>query len=213
VLGGSGAVPDSVVGALAAYAPVTRMSGSDRFATAAAVSRATFAPGVAMAYVATGDSYADALAGSAAAGVQAAPVLLTGGRSLPSSTLAELQRLRPGGIVVLGGASAVSDTVVSQLTRVAPVVRLSGSDRYSTAAAVAGFAFRTTVPEVLVATGVSYPDALAASAAAEPILLAPASGAARAEASELRVLNPARVLSVGGTAALPESALISLLAS
>ena len=211
VLGGAGAVPDSVVGALAAYAPVTRVAGPDRFATAAAVSRVTFAPGVPMAYVATGDSYADALAGSAAAGVQGAPVLLTGGRSLPSSTLAELQRLQPAGIVVLGGAGAVSDGVVSQLTRVAPVVRLAGPDRYGTAAAIAGFAFRTAVPEVLVATGVSYPDALAASAAAEPILLAPPSGAAPAEASELRELNPTRVVSVGGTAALPESALIALL--
>jgi hypothetical protein len=46
---------------------------------------------------------------------------------------------------------------------------------------------------------------------AEPILLAPGSGSAPAEASELRVLNPARVLSVGGTAVLPESALVSLL--
>ena len=212
VLGGAGAVPDSVVGALAAYAPVSRVSGADRFATAAAVSRATFAPGVQVAYVATGTSYADALSGSAAAGTQDAPVLLTNPTQLPSVTAQELARLHPGGIVVLGGPNAVSDGVVSQLTKIASVVRLAGNDRYATAAAVAGYAFRSAVNEVLVATGVSYPDALAASAAAEPILLAPASGSVPAEVSELQALAPAHVVSVGGTAALPESALLSLLA-
>src|ERR1700722_6590596 len=45
-----------------------RISGADRFATAAAVSAATFPNGAPIAYVATGLDFPDALAAAAAAG-------------------------------------------------------------------------------------------------------------------------------------------------
>ncbi|MEW5991075.1 MAG: S8 family serine peptidase, partial [Chloroflexota bacterium] len=50
--------------------PVTRLAGSDRYETSAAISKATYAPGVAVAYIATGLNFADALSGAAAAGLQ-----------------------------------------------------------------------------------------------------------------------------------------------
>src|SRR3954471_82346 len=57
-----------LVGALppasAAAATVTRRAGDDRYATAAAVSQASFAPGVERAVVATGEAPFDALAGA-----------------------------------------------------------------------------------------------------------------------------------------------------
>ena len=68
VLGGTASVSDGVLGALVPYAStgeVTRVAGTDRYSTAAAISSSTwFAPGVQAAFIATGASFADALAGA-----------------------------------------------------------------------------------------------------------------------------------------------------
>ncbi len=94
---------------------VARLAGGDRYATAAAVSAAAFAPGVPVAYVATGAGFPDALAGGPAAADQGGPLLLVARDSVPPATAAELGRLRPGRIVVLGGSSVVSDGVAAAL--------------------------------------------------------------------------------------------------
>jgi hypothetical protein len=71
----------------ASAAPRTeRIAGVDRYATAAAVSASAFSPGVAVAYVATGTSFPDALAGGAAAGLRDAPVLLVARDEVPAAT-------------------------------------------------------------------------------------------------------------------------------
>jgi putative cell wall-binding protein len=113
VLGSVGVVSEAVKQALVPYTPgpVDRIAGSDRYATAAAVSAQTFAPGVPVAYVATGASFPDALAGSVAAGVNGGPVLLVTRTTIPAPTAAELARLQPARIVVLGGGGVVSEAV------------------------------------------------------------------------------------------------------
>jgi spore coat protein A len=83
-----------------------RVAGAGRLETAAAISASTFAPGAPVAYVATGAGFADALTGGPAAARQGGPVLLTIGSALAEATRAELQRLRPARIVVLGGEEA-----------------------------------------------------------------------------------------------------------
>lgn len=91
---------------------VTRISGVDRFATAAAISAATFAPGVPVAYIAFAFGFADALAGAAATGTLPGPILLAA-TSLPlnPSTTAELTRLKPKRIIVLGSSGVISEAV------------------------------------------------------------------------------------------------------
>jgi putative cell wall-binding protein len=117
VLGSAGVVSDGVAAALNAYTAggVSRLAGSDRFSTAAVISYNTFAPGVPVAYVATGLNFPDALAGAAAAGSQGSPILLVMPDSIPAATAAELARLQPGRIVVLGSAGVVSDGVAAAL--------------------------------------------------------------------------------------------------
>jgi putative cell wall-binding protein len=117
VLGSSGVVSDAVVAALGAATTgtVTRLTGSTRYATAAAISAATFAPGVPVAYVTTGLSLPSGLAGAAAAGASGAPILLVSRTVIPSVTATELARLQPGRIVVLGSSGVVSDAVVAAL--------------------------------------------------------------------------------------------------
>ena len=93
---------------------MSRLSGSDRYATAAAIS-AGWGPGVPVVYIATGLNFPDALAGAAAAGTLGAPLLLVTGTTVPAPTAAELARLKPGRIVILGGPGAVSDAVFAAL--------------------------------------------------------------------------------------------------
>nr|BFF11415.1 hypothetical protein GCM10025699_27180 [Microbacterium flavescens] len=59
--------------AVAAVPAVERVSGDDRYATSARISATTFAPGVAAAYVAAGDGFADALSGAAPPGLAPRP--------------------------------------------------------------------------------------------------------------------------------------------
>lgn len=148
-----------------------RVSGDDRYETAAAISERGFADGSAESVVLTrGTGYADALTGSALAADKEAPLLLTQVDRVPAATLEELQRVlgEEGTIYVLGGSSAVSDEVVEVIGSIEDtdytVERIEGENRYETAIAVAG-QIESDGP-VLVGTGTDYPDALSAGAAA-----------------------------------------------
>ncbi len=195
----------------------TRLAGSNRYATAAAVSAASFTPGVPIAYVATGASFPDALAAGPAATRGGGPVLLTAANSLPAATAAELARLRPSGIVVLGGPGVVSDAVVNALrgyATSATVTRLAGADRYATAAAVSAAAFAPNAPIAYVATGRDFPDALAGGVAAArqqgPVLLVTSNSIPAATQSELSRLKPAQIVVLGGTGVVNDDVLNAL---
>lgn len=186
----------------------TRLAGSDRYATAATISAAHFAPGVPVAYVATGENFPDALAAGPLAGLRGGPVLLTRPDQLPAATANELSRLRPQQIVVLGSDSAVSPAVVQALQTysVQPVQRLAGVDRYATAAAVSESQFGAGVAAAFVATGGNYPDALAGGPAAiklgGPMLLTRPDALPSSTANELSRLRPQRIYLLGGEAAI-----------
>ncbi len=189
----------------------SRIAGSDRYATSAAVSRASFGAGVPVAFVATGTSFADALAGGPAAGVAGGPVLLTTPLALPTVTANELSRLRPARIYVLGGTGVVSQAVASKLASYTsgPVTRLGGADRFATAAAIARTFFAPGAAAAFVATGAGYADALSAGPAAVlsrgPVLLTAADRVPAATADALRALAPRQVYVVGGSAAISSS--------
>lgn len=90
-------------------------------------------------YLATGLNYPDALGAAAAAGVAMGPVLLVQQNAIPSETLAEINRLAPNRIVIVGGTAVIADSVKTQLEGLAfsPTVdRIAGTNRYATAAAL-----------------------------------------------------------------------------
>lgn len=94
---------------------VTRLTGASRYETGAAISAATFAPGVPVAYVATGGNFPDALTGAVAAAVGGGPLLLVPGGTILPAVATELTRLAPGRIVVLGGPSVVAAALETAL--------------------------------------------------------------------------------------------------
>jgi hypothetical protein len=136
--------------------------------------------------------------------------LLSSGASLPSVTKAELQRvLAAGGTVyVLGGTSAIPASVESELTTLGyHVVRLSGTDRFATAVAVANELGDPST--VLLASGINYPDALAAGPAASHsggvVLLTNGNAMPTATATYLSA-HPGHAYAIGGPAAAADPA-------
>jgi putative cell wall-binding protein len=214
VLGGPGAVSDAVITELEALAPeVERIAGDDRYATAVAVSAATFEPGVPVVFVATGRSFPDALAGAAVGSRIGAPVLLVPGDSIPGAVGDELTRLAPLSIRVLGGPLVVGDQVLADLAAFSPdVARLYGADRYETAAAVTAAFYKPGVGRLDLATGRDFPDALAAGPRGGPLLLLPGGTPSEAVAAEIARLDPGRLVPMGGVGALSDAAVTRVVA-
>lgn len=194
VVGGATAVSDAVLTELRdAFASdfqnltVQRVAGDDRFATAASVATlrgqapvgsfvGTFGKGSAKtAFLTNGNAPADALAAGPIAYANGFPLLQSQATSIPQSTLVAIDSLGIKQVVVVGGTTVVSESVVSQLTALGiNVVRVAGEDRYATTAALNTFAEDDvasvsnttgglnyedpTVP--LIANGVGFADAL-----------------------------------------------------
>ncbi|MEO7296678.1 MAG: cell wall-binding repeat-containing protein, partial [Candidatus Limnocylindria bacterium] len=93
---------------------VTRLAGADRYATAVAVSSGTFTTADTV-FIATGLNFPDALGGGPVAGGLPGPLLLVPGTAVPPSVATELRRLDPDSVFILGGPSAVSEGVASQI--------------------------------------------------------------------------------------------------
>lgn len=145
------------------------LQGANRIETAVALSRASF-PETADAVVLCNDkAWPDALAASGFAGVHNAPILLTPGDSVPQSVLAEMARLAPRRVFVIGGTAVVGEGVLAQLRTVfgaGAVERIYGSDRYRTSIILAE---RTNADSLLgsqrvfVITGGTFADGIAVS--------------------------------------------------
>jgi len=174
LVGGTAAVSDSVKSAIAADGfTVTRVAGTDRYATAASIattangtSPMTPVAGVKTALIATGLNFPDALAGGPAAYAYKMPLLLVSD-TVPQATKDALTSLGIKNVEILGGTAAVSDAVKAQIDTITggTSARLAGVNRYGTAAAVGDFEASTlsfATAAAILATGNNFPDALAA---------------------------------------------------
>ena len=151
IVGGTAAVSQAVANSIDDLPgiSVTRLSGSDRYATALAVAEevggttggnlGTYcATGDSTVLLATGESFADALAGGPLAYSDTLPILLTRRNGLPSAVSSYLDDARVQRVVILGGTAAVSRSVETTISnRSIATTRLSGSNRFATAIAIA----------------------------------------------------------------------------
>jgi putative cell wall-binding protein len=196
--------------------PTDRIQGADRYASAAAVSRAAFSGTAPVVIVASGETFPDALAAGPLAVKLGGPLLLTHGAALDASTQAEILRLKPQSVVIAGGSGSVSDAVATQLAKLtSSVARVGGIDRYETARKLASYGF-STAPTVYVASGDGFADALPASAAAgaldAPMLLVRgASDAADADTiAMLKTLKTQHTRIIGGPGVFTDGQLNSI---
>jgi len=149
-----------------------RISGADRYETAAAVARAqlnTNANGTTTAtnpdslIIASGESFADALAGAQLA-TATRPLLLVKKDSVPTAVsdwIADYKSSFATGskrVFILGGTSAISaatataiQTAITTAGSLTPpvITRLSGDDRYATAKAISDFTNITQAADTL----------------------------------------------------------------
>jgi putative cell wall-binding protein len=145
---------------------VVRLAGQDRFATSARIAQEYSEADTV--FVANGLGYPDALSAAPAAAFLDAPLLLTTKDTIPAVVRAEIERLDPSVIYVVGGTGVVSPAVFSELESLATLVlRLSGPDRYSTSQAVFAEVWTgESAPNVFLADGRNFPDALSSASAA-----------------------------------------------
>lgn len=157
---------------------VRRIGAANRYATAAVVASETINALAARGrthdggfYLATGDSYPDALGAATVAAHTGRPILLSHQDSLPAPTEALISTLPTGtaSAFIVGGTSAVGAPVSDVLTGmgIGAIQRFGGADRYVTSYLLAehGVAEGLSWSNVALATGSGYADALAGAVA------------------------------------------------
>lgn len=182
------------IGVTAPAGVVTRIQGSDRYATAASIARKGWDPsangswpGVTHVIIANGETgrEADPLSAAGLAGAYNAPVLLTQRTRLPSSTrsvIAQIAAKRKAQgttlkVHLIGGTTSVPDARWNEIKAIPGVSasrdRLGGADRYQTSALIAkrvvSVRGKAAIPGVLIVAAdnpAAYYDALAVSPAA-----------------------------------------------
>jgi hypothetical protein len=194
VVGGTAAVSANVAAQIASLhvannpgnslITVVRIAGADRYATNNLVDTFSTSGVGSAAVIATGENFADALAVGPAVYKTGEPLILTSGATLSVPAKATIAGLRITHVVIVGGTSAVSAQVETQLGALGVSVdyRIAGSDRTATAAQVAawesdGIAGHDIYPPlsslgfsgpalIYVTRGDGFADALAAAPAA-----------------------------------------------
>ncbi len=211
--------------AVTAYPPgggkTVRVSNGDRYASAVAAAQLAFPnwEGVTDVVIASGAdaNQPDALTASGLAGAYNGPLLLVQQTALPSSVSAALAAMPDGVKVhVVGGTSAVADSVMTSMDNVAGVDQVErvpmmyGTNRYATAAGVATRMKAVLGPDfptsTIIANGAEstyFFDALSASPVASkkhfPILLVSSTSVPSQTTSALSALGLTKRYIVGGT--------------
>ena len=191
-----------------------RLSGQDRYETAAKIAEQGWPTSSNYAILAAGmdDNLVDALTAAPLAKAMKAPILLTQGDSLNSFAQAELQRLGVNMVYVTSGTGVIQAAVTDQLSTMGiTVIPLGGSDRYATAVNVAQtLASVAPISQLVVATAYSNADALSvagiAAAQGMPILLTDVDTLPTATSTYLNSLSGiTHSYVVGGTGVVSEA--------
>lgn len=153
--------------------------------------------------VASGDEFADALAGSYLANVKHAPILLHRSSQMEENVEYITYNLAEGGTVyILGGDSAVPKTMENALEGYT-VKRLGGNTRFETNVAILDEA-GVSGGQLLVCTGYAFADSLSASATGLPILLVNNGSTElnETQTAYLEELNLSSITIIGGNSAV-----------
>jgi putative cell wall-binding protein/subtilisin family serine protease/uncharacterized protein YjdB len=169
----------------------TRLSGSDRYSTMAQIVSTGFDQIGGTVVLVSGENFPDALTASALAGLEAAPIVTTTAEELSPEAEAQIDRLLPSKVIIVGGKSAVSSNVESQVKSLKSspeVTRLSGSNRQLTGMAVYEALGDEAGDVAIVASGSNFADSLSISpyayAAKAPLFVTDSDGNLTQEQTE-----------------------------
>jgi carboxypeptidase T len=185
---------------------IESVAAGSLYAEGVAVTAAVYPHGgLSTVFLVSGEAYGDAVAAAPLAAIKDQAVLFTQRSSLPAEVEAELIRLAPADVVVVGGTSVIDQAVMDRVTAVLEpgtvVQRVAGADAYGTAALLSAMSFPSGVDTVVVASGQDFPDAVIAGPVAArlrgPLLLTATASLPAATAAEITRLAPANVVIVG----------------
>ncbi len=179
-----------------------RVSGADRYETAAEVAASAHPFGVDTIYITRGDSLTQALTAGAAAAHSDDALLLTRSDSLPEATKQQIRALKPKWVVVVGDSTSIDSYVIRQIqARTAATVTRSDPNPYTLATDLSQLWAQSDV--VYIASGRVSVDALSGGAAAAhedaPLLLTGESSLPANIAQALQRLRPSEIVLLGGT--------------
>ncbi|WP_236873763.1 N-acetylmuramoyl-L-alanine amidase, partial [Clostridioides difficile] len=120
-------------------APITELTGSDRYETAVKISKEGWKNGSDKVVIINGDVSIDGIISTPLATTYNAPILLVEKNNVPNSVKSELKRLNPRDVIIIGDENAISKTTANQIksTVNASQTRLNGSNRYETSLLIA----------------------------------------------------------------------------
>ena len=177
-----------------------RIYGRQATDTAIEISKQAYPLGADAVLLARDDNFPDALAGAPLAYKLQAPILLTPPGGLTAAVRAEIERLKPAAVYLLGGVKALAPSIQTELAAQYTVKRLAGPTAAGTAAAIA--AELGTAGQAVVVNGDVFPDALVIGAQAarrgEPVLLTGAQSLPPETAQALAKFSITGTLVVGG---------------
>lgn len=209
IMGGESVISKAVENQLRAVTKpgsIKRYAGKNRFDTAAKAMRATYPGTQDTVIIANGTNFPDALAASAPAGFHEYPMLLSQSDRLPSETAGALAQFKPSLVYLIGGKSVLSESLETQIRNAAGqgvnIERIAGPDRFVTAERVAYEFYTPQRPQIVIANGTQFPDALVGSALAtryySPILLTQKNVLPNPTRKALINLQPGSIGIVGG---------------
>lgn len=216
ILGGVNAVSKSIENILSPGYQTERIAGDTRFGTAVAIAErlAAMKGSPECVYIAYGYNYPDALSISTVAAIRACPVLYAPAKgNLDADTAAFIRANDCKEAVIIGGIGAVGESVEGSI-KAAGITRLErvcGTDRYATSDKVyEEYDHLFTGSGVAVATGASFPDALAGGAFAArnsvPLLLVNGSSPSAYTRELIRSRATTKLFVFGGYSAVTSEA-------
>jgi len=203
-------------GSAPAACPVARLGSPDVAIASVVAGRAAYPDSHTVVVVGSGAPL-DALVAAPLSHVKGAPLLLTAYNALPAAVVSDITSRDTTVAYIVGGTGSVSPAVEAQLHSIGvpTVIRLTGRDRYESAAAVAREVGASASAAVLVngQNGqLSDAAAVAGEAAAtnRPLLLVPSTGVPSAIASAITALKVTNIAVVGSPASVPSTVLTRL---
>ena len=194
----------SVGSVKAAQGQPTRVSGDNRYATAAKVATTNWTTSDNVVLV-SGEGYADAVSASVLAKKLDAPILVTTSDTLSSDAQSALDTLKPKNVYVIGGNASISQSIRDGLKFKYTLTELGGQNRYQTNIAVAKklVSLGVSPSDVMVVGGDGFADALSvapiAAAKGQILLLANNDTASTKGAIDFVKDNKSNVIIVGTT--------------
>ncbi|NLL51441.1 MAG: SH3 domain-containing protein [Peptococcaceae bacterium] len=184
-----------------------RIYGQDRIETALGISQKGWTSAQTV-ILCEGTNYPDSIAAAPFAASLDAPILLTGGKSLDTRVVAELKRLQPQKVILLGGQSRLTSQVEKELDNLSfSWERIGGKNRYETSVLLAQ---RFSSESLIIANGDDFPDALSAASYAGikqiPIVLT-SKTMPPAVVDYCQKVQPTQIIVIGGEQVVPTDSL------